>query len=153
MTFNTMIARLVRLLAAGILCYAGFLKAIAPAAEFAAAIHAYRIVPAGLANPIAILMPYIEIWIGLALLSGYLLRWTSRLAALMFAGFIVMIGSALARGIDLHSCGCFGPAMEMNPRVTLLVDGTLLIGCLFLTWVSRNALDQWSMDAWIEHPR
>src|SRR5690349_20923235 len=38
-------ALLARLLVAGILIFAGFLKAVAPRAEFAAAIHAYQLFP------------------------------------------------------------------------------------------------------------
>src|SRR5262245_16214936 len=43
---------IVRVLAGGALVYAGFLKAAAPAAEFAGAIEAYKVVPAAWATPL-----------------------------------------------------------------------------------------------------
>jgi len=49
-------------------------------------------------------------------------------ASFLFTGFIIAVGSALFRGLDLTSCGCFG-AETFPPRYTLILD----IVCLGLT--------------------
>jgi putative oxidoreductase len=116
---------LARLIVGGILLYAGFLKAIGPTAEFAAAIEAYRLVPSAWLNPLSMGLPYLEIWTGLFLILGFYTRWGAWAASLLFVSFIGALGSALLRGIDLASCGCFGPEV-FPPKITLVMDVALL---------------------------
>ena len=110
-----------RLIVGGILIYAGFMKAIGPAAEFAAVIAAYKILPAALVTPLSIALPYIEMWIGLFILAGLYTRQASIAAAVLFSTFFIALGSALLRRIDLASCGCFGPD-TLSPRYTIMLD-------------------------------
>jgi hypothetical protein len=110
-----------RLIVGGVLLYAGFMKAIGPAAEFAAVIAAYKILPAVLITPLSIALPYIEMWIGLFILAGLYTRQISIAAAVLFSTFFIALGSALVRRIDLASCGCFGPD-TLSPRYTILLD-------------------------------
>src|SRR5450755_4331896 len=97
-----------RALVGGILIYAGFMKAAGPAAEFAAAIAAYKIVPATLNAPMSMALPYIEMWVGLFVLFGLYTQEAALAASFLFSLFFVALAAALLRGIDLASCGCFG---------------------------------------------
>jgi uncharacterized membrane protein YphA (DoxX/SURF4 family) len=115
-----------RLAVGGILIYAGFMKAVGPSAEFAAIIAAYKILPAAIIIPLSIALPYIEMWVGLFLLFGLYSRQVSLAAAVLFTIFFIALLSTLLRGIDLASCGCFGPE-AISPRYTILMDGILLV--------------------------
>ena len=118
-----------RLVVGGVFIWASLDKLAHPA-EFAKAIHHYRIVPYALLHPAALLLPMVEAVAGIALVIG----WQRRGAALACAGmllvFLVAIGSALVRGLDI-SCGCFntdgGHAVGLD---LFWRDLLLLIACL-----------------------
>lgn len=148
-TFNAVGLVVVRILIGGTLLTAGFLKALGPAAEFAAAIDAYQILPTSWTPPLALVMPWVEIYVGLALLTGYLTRWAALGAAGLFLTFIGALGSALIRGIDLSSCGCLGTLVPLSPSRTLLMDVALGVGALLLAWRPSS---RFSLDYWIDRP-
>jgi uncharacterized membrane protein YphA (DoxX/SURF4 family) len=114
-----------RLVVGGVLVYAGFMKAIGPSAEFAAIISAYKLLPAALVTPFSIALPYIEMWVGLFVLTGFWTRQAAVAATVLFSVFFMALASTLIRGIDLASCGCFGPD-AMSPRSTIVMDAALL---------------------------
>jgi len=74
--------------------------------SFAKVIYNYKILPAALINPLAIILPYVELVCGLALLAGFYPRGATLLACLMLLVFIAAISFNLARGMDFD-CGCF----------------------------------------------
>ena len=115
---NPLIARLI---VGGVLIYAGFMKAIGPSAEFAGLVAAYKVLPAALVGPFAVGLPYVEMWVGLFVLTGFYTRQAAVAAVALFSAFFLALVSTMARGIDLASCGCFG-AETMSPRVTVLLD-------------------------------
>ena len=120
------IVLIARALIGGLLIYAGFMKAVGPSAEFAAVISTYKILPADLITPISIAIPYLEMWIGLFLFFGLYTRHASLAATFLFSLFLIALSSVLLRGIDLVSCGCFGPE-AISPRYTILLDAVLLV--------------------------
>ncbi len=130
----------------GVLIYAGFLKAVAPAAEFAGAIEAYHLLPHAFVTPVAYGLPWMEMWVGTFLVMGFAIKLSAVLASGLFILFAAVIGSALARGIDLASCGCFG-AETLSPRHTIFADLILIALSLFLVFArprhSALSLDQW----------
>ncbi|MFA5976051.1 MAG: MauE/DoxX family redox-associated membrane protein [Elusimicrobiota bacterium] len=144
----TVLALLLRLLIGGVLCYAGFEKAIASSAEFAAVIQAYRLLPNALAIPLASSLPWLEMWIGTFLIFGYFTRRTAGLAAGLFAVLITAVGSTLLRHIDLASCGCFG-SDRLSPRWTILLDFSLLAGSIVLIWLTRRT-DRFAVDSFLK---
>lgn len=118
-----------RLLVGGVFIWASLDKVAHPA-EFAKAIHHYRLVPYTLLHPAALLLPAVELLAGIALVAGWQRRGAALLCALMLAVFVVAIASALARGLDI-SCGCFdtdgGHAVGLD---LLWRDVLLLVACL-----------------------
>lgn len=120
------ISLVLRLIIGSVLIYAGFMKAVAPTAEFAAMISAYKVLPAHWAPMLALALPYLEMWVGLFVLTGLFTKSGPAAAAGLFSVFLVALSSALLRGIDLVSCGCFG-ADSLSPQTTLVMDLTLLI--------------------------
>jgi hypothetical protein len=120
------IAFAARLLAGWTLTVAGFIKLRAPAEEFAAALAAYRFFPEGLLLPAARVLPWVEYLVGLYLIAGLWLKWTAPLALLLYGGFVTALGAALARGVPLANCGCFG-GWSPPPAVTLALDSFMVL--------------------------
>ena len=115
-----------RLIVGAVLLYAGFMKAVGPSAEFAAILAAYKLFPPALIGPLSQGLPYVEMWVGLFILTGLYTRQAAFAAALLFTSFLITLLSSLLRGIDLVSCGCFG-ADALSPRHTLILDTVLLV--------------------------
>ncbi|HBW23854.1 MAG: hypothetical protein A2X28_11060 [Elusimicrobia bacterium GWA2_56_46] len=97
-----------RLAAGGVFIYAGFLKASAPAEEFAYAIESYRVLPAALTLPAALAVPWLELYLGVFLTAGIFIRQSAFCVIAMLLGFEGLLLQALVRGLPVTSCGCFG---------------------------------------------
>ncbi|HEY5349189.1 MAG TPA: MauE/DoxX family redox-associated membrane protein [Candidatus Lustribacter sp.] len=87
---------------------AGGLK-VGHADVFASEIAGFQLLPHALIAPLALLLPFLELMIGVYLILGLFTRFAAWLAALEMAVFAVAIASAVMRGIST-SCGCFGPS-------------------------------------------
>lgn len=118
---------LLRIVLAGVLLAAAAPKIADPAA-FAAKLPNYRVFPDSLANIVAAVAPMLELLAAATLLTGRLYRGGVWLTAGLMAMFTALIGSALARGIDLD-CGCFGALAPTEPVGALdLVRNLVLLG-------------------------
>jgi len=80
---------------------------------------------------VAHLLPFCELGLGLWLLTGILLRFSSVIATLVFAGFFTLIVRTYLLGLEIN-CGCFGPGEKLGPR-NLIVDGSLLALAIAVT--------------------
>ncbi|MBV8750508.1 MAG: DoxX family membrane protein [Candidatus Eremiobacteraeota bacterium] len=78
------------------------------AAEFAAQIAGFRILPQVVIAPMALALPFLEILLGGYLIVGLFTRAAAWIAVILFATFDLAIASAVVRGMTV-SCGCFGP--------------------------------------------
>src|SRR3954468_4468820 len=95
-----------RLVLGGVFVVAGALKIPDPAAAVRA-VRAYRLLPQPLVAPAGLGLPVVEIAVGLALLAGVFVRSAAIAAAVLLVVFLVAVGSAWARGLQI-ACGCFG---------------------------------------------
>ena len=96
-------------LALGTLFVIAALPKIADPPSFAHMIYNYRLVPANLINLMALIMPWVELLAGLALILGVWKRAALMLIGAMLVVFIVAIGINLGRG-NAIDCGCFNVA-------------------------------------------
>jgi uncharacterized membrane protein YphA (DoxX/SURF4 family) len=96
-----------RLGIAVIFLYAGIAKVREPWLQFAVSIESFKVVPDTWLEPIARMLPWCEIALGIALISGILARWFSLLATGMLAWFLFIGIRAYAKGLTVD-CGCFG---------------------------------------------
>lgn len=112
--------------------------------SFAHMIYNYRIVPAALLNFMALVMPWVELLAGLALILG-IWRGTARtIIAAMLVTFIIAITINLARG-NAIDCGCFDVSVANKTHDERLADMKLVIlrdlGMLLMVaqlwWASR----------------
>lgn len=112
--------------------------------SFAHMIFNYRIVPSALLNFMALVMPWVELLAGLALILG-IWRGTARtIIAAMLVVFIIAIAINLARG-NAIDCGCFDVSAAGKTREERLADMKFVIlrdlGMLLMVaqlwWASR----------------
>lgn len=99
--------------------------------EFAWAVHRYGIVPANSFEAwFAVILPVLELWVGVALLIGLWTRAGALLSVGMLIMFIAALASAVHRGLNID-CGCFDPkgASPVGYR-RILEDSILLLLCV-----------------------
>lgn len=113
-----------RLVVGGVFIYAGVLKILDPLG-FAQDIDAYRLVPRAVAFLAALVLPWLEVLAGAALIAGVFRPASALLIALMLAGFIVLVAVTMARGLDVD-CGCFG-ALSRKAGWSLLAEDAVLL--------------------------
>lgn len=115
--------------------------------SFAHMIYNYRILPGGLVHISALVMPWVEIIVGLALILGVWTRPARWIVALLLAVFMIAITVNLLRG-NAIDCGCFDVASadktyEERIRdmwIVLIRDAGMLLMCAQLWWAERRAL-------------
>lgn len=82
------------------------LHKIAHPGMFAVDVATYDILPISLINLMALILPWLELFAGIMLVTGVRVRAAALLIAAMMVMFIVALALALHAGIDM-SCGCF----------------------------------------------
>jgi uncharacterized membrane protein YphA (DoxX/SURF4 family) len=85
--------------------YASYNKILFPA-EFAKIIYGYDLFPAKFINLIAIILPFLELTTGLALILGIFPRSSVLIVNLLLVVFIALLSINLLRGHEFN-CGCF----------------------------------------------
>jgi uncharacterized membrane protein YphA (DoxX/SURF4 family) len=100
----------------GVLIAAGVLK-IGNLQKSAMAVRAYELLPISLANFLGYSLPWVEIGIGLLLVTGALVRFAGLVGAITMLAFIIAISQAWARGLSID-CGCFGGGGTIDPSQT-----------------------------------
>lgn len=133
-TVKSTIAIIIRVILGFLFLYASLDKIIYPS-KFAEIIYNYRVLPVELVNICAILVPWIEVFIGIMLLIGI---WVDA-SAFMLSGitfvFTFLIISAIFRGLNIE-CGCFSLDAEgsLVSWKRVIEDIFILIGGLYLVW-------------------
>ncbi|MFI5184330.1 MAG: MauE/DoxX family redox-associated membrane protein [Vicinamibacteria bacterium] len=116
------------------------LDKIAHPGDFARIIYHYRLVGPSAsvgplpANLVAVMLPWVEMVAGIALISGVWRREAAGLAALLLMIFLGSVSWALVHGIDIENCGCFtvtGAGRGAGIKL-LLEDLGLLAAAIFV---------------------
>jgi putative oxidoreductase len=128
---HSVCALAVRLYLGVVFLFACYHKILNPH-SFAVDIATYQILPLALVNPMAIILPWVELAAGLMVCVG----WRTRAAMLAIGGMLVMftvaIVMALAAGLDM-SCGCFASAGTVDDPISWRTVWRE-IGWLLLAW-------------------
>ena len=95
---------IIRIILGTIFLWASFDKIIDPA-KFSRAISNYHLIPFGMENIIAIILPWLELFIGSGLILGIMVDGSTIISSLLLVMFNIMITQALARGFNIE-CGC-----------------------------------------------
>ena len=138
-------ALVARMILGAVFIYASIEKILNPAA-FAKAVYNYQILPEGLINLTAIVLPCLELILGIFLIIGLFREGSLGLVTFLLLVFFGSMVFNLARGLDIH-CGCFSMSTDgtNNTPMVLYVfrDGLFLLPALFLlyrTFLSRRQI-------------
>ena len=99
---------------------AGIAKIVDPPG-FAHEIHNYRLVPGGLVNAMALVLPWLEVVAGVALFFGVAVRTSARIIGVLLVVFIAALSVNLARKHPVD-CGCFGTSTVQKTDAQRLSD-------------------------------
>ena len=116
---NPWVHRALGLVLGGVFLYAAHDKVLDPR-PLVTIIWNYRILPPGPVNLMAIYMPWMELLVGLGLVTGF-----KRRAAAFWGGALLLVFTAAllvnaVRGIDV-ACGCFSTSATETNNAWLLV--------------------------------
>lgn len=111
--YQPWIGLLFRLVLGGVLLVAGLLK-YQHLDKSQMAVRAYELLPIELANFLGIVLPYLEIAVGILLIIGAAVRVSAVISGLLMFAFSIGIAQAWARGLSID-CGCFGGGGQVAP--------------------------------------
>jgi putative oxidoreductase len=131
-------------IALGAIFVVAALPKIADPPSFAHMIYNYRVLPASLVNISALVMPWLELLAGLALILGVWTRAARTIIAGMLVVFIVAIAFNLLRD-NAIDCGCFDVSAAgkthderlQDMRLVILRDIGMLLMVAQLWWAER----------------
>jgi len=132
------LALVLRLVLGAVFVYAAYTKLRQSWLLFALSIDSYQLLPQWAVLTLARTLPLMELTLGVLLVAGAWLRYTSIVASAILALFftVMVYQYAIGAGID---CGCFGVGEALSWK-TLVRDGVLLAGAIALVWLAwRNA--------------
>lgn len=116
---------------------AGGLKVLGPS-DFAGSLASLNLVPSVLLGPVAILLPWVELVAGVALLLTRRYRDAATALILgMLAIFTLVLGVELARG-RTGSCGCFGTPIGFLDRPDVGLVRNLILTAVAATLAARK---------------
>jgi uncharacterized membrane protein YphA (DoxX/SURF4 family) len=134
-------------LALGAIFVMAALPKIADPPSFAHMIYNYRILPAGLINISSLVLPWVELFCGLALILGVWRKPALAIIALLLVVFIAAISFNLARG-NAIDCGCFNVSLANRTveqrlgdmRIDILRDIGMLLMVAQVWWgITRSS--------------
>ncbi len=132
-------------LALGVIFVMAALPKITDPPSFAHMIYNYRMVPAGLINISSLVLPWVELLCGLALIIGMWRKAALAIITLLLVVFIAAISFNLARGNTID-CGCFNVSLANRTveqrlgdmRIDILRDFGMLLMAAQLWWALRE---------------
>lgn len=135
----------VRLVLGLVFILSGFVKAIDPfgfALKTEAYLQEWNMIPAVTAGWIAVLLPAIELWLGVMLCLGVWKRWVSMGVATLMVGFTALTAwLTFYPYAGIQECGCFGDAVELSHEMSFYKNVVLLLFalcCVYYAWKKRK---------------
>lgn len=133
-------------IALGVFFVAAALPKLVDPPSFAHMIYNYRLVPGAFVNLMALVMPWLELLAGLALILGVFTRASAGLVGALLLVFVVAISVNLARGNAIE-CGCFDVAKANRTvderledmRLDVLRDLGMLLMAGQILWAKGRA--------------
>ena len=95
-----------------IFIYASYDKILDPVG-FSKNIHNFHVTPIAVENLAALIIPWLELIIGIFLIFGLFLEGTTSIIIGLLVFFIIILSQAVFRGIDVH-CGCFKSVADVG---------------------------------------
>ena len=133
-------------IALGVIFVVAALPKIVDPPSFAHMIYNYKLIPWALVKPMALVMPWIELLCGLALILGIWKETARTIIAALLLTFIIAISINLLRG-NAIDCGCFDVSAAnktteerfADMRLVILRDIGMLVMAAQLWYASTGA--------------
>jgi uncharacterized membrane protein YphA (DoxX/SURF4 family) len=141
------VGTLARLGLAAVWLISGALKA-ADLDQTYVAVRAYDVLPTSAVEVVSVVLPFLELALGLLLVVGVGTRVVAVLSALLLLVFVAGVSQAWARGLSID-CGCFGGGGAVEPGNTAYVQELLRdTGFLLLAaWLIVRPRTLFSLDS------
>ena len=127
----------IRFLLGFVFIVASYDKIIDPI-QFSRDIANYHIVPFGLENSIAIILPWLELFLGLGLILGIFIDGSSIISGCLLILFNLLVIQAIMRGFNIE-CGCGLKDGEMVGW-SKVIENLVLVGASYLTFKSKKRI-------------
>ena len=124
-----------RLILGTVFLWASFDKILDPA-SFAKNISNYHVVPFGLENTIAIILPWLEFFIGTGLILGIMVDGSIMISSFLLLLFNVLIAQAILRGFNIE-CGC-GLKEGQMVGVGKILENFALLGISYILALKKE---------------
>lgn len=138
-----------RLILGAVFMYASIDKILHPEA-FAQAVYNYAILPDALINLTAIVLPWLELVLGIFLVIGLFREGSACIVTGLLAVFLGATIFNMARGLDIY-CGCFSSSTEGTsnaPMVWYVIrDGFFLLPACYLLYHTFRG-KRWAVSAY-----
>jgi len=140
------VAVLIRVLIGGVFVFAGFSKLLLPYAEVVALVQQYQVLPGWLVSLTALVLPWLEVGSGTALLIGLYTTPAALLIAVQLLSFSALMVMVLGAGIPIADCGCFGNLGLSETPLQVLIRDLIMLALLVPVFVRQR--DALGFDAW-----
>ncbi len=130
---------LVRVFLGGYFLFAAVPKIAEPYAFSVSIVH-YEMMPDWSINAFALVVPWLELLIGVCLIVGFRVRSAAIVYAILLAMFIAAIGWAMANGLQID-CGCFGAGNKEEVGWEKIWKNLgMMAMCAYLVWRPTSPL-------------
>lgn len=128
-----MVTLLTRVLIGGYVLLSAVPKLADPLA-FATSIGHYNILPEMMVHGFALIVPWLEVLLGTAMVLGFRLRVSAGLTGALIAVFTVAVAWAVVNNLTID-CGCFGAqGGEEVSWTKVLKNLAMIAGCGLIVW-------------------
>ncbi len=134
---NEYLVVIIRVILGGVFLWASFDKIIDPG-QFARSISNYNIVPFGLENSVAIILPWLEFFIGSGLILGIMVDGATIITSCLLIIFNMMIAQAFMRGFNID-CGC-GLKEGQLVGIEKILENFVFLGSAYILYIRKNRL-------------
>ena len=115
----------------GVIFVVASISKIQDIAKFASTVASYGILPDSLAHLYGYVAPWVELFVGCALILGVFIRFSAALLTPLIVSFMVASSYALANAVG-GSCGCFGKFLTLSHPAALTIDVLMLFPAFIL---------------------
>ena len=138
-SYRTYLMFLARVLL-GIMWVIAGIEKIADPAQFSREISNYHLLPFGIENTVAIILPWMELFIGLSLIFGLYVNSASFISSILMVIFILFIAQAMFRGFNIE-CGCGLKEGQMVGWGKIFENTLYFLGSYFILIRKENFLE------------
>jgi putative oxidoreductase len=128
----------IRLLLGGLFVWAGVGKIVGPL-DFASSVYNYKLLPEFWVGVAAGVIPWLELLVGVALVTGVRIKGAALVTGLLMLLFISLLLTSWARGLNID-CGCFSGVERTPGLAAISEDAGMLLGSLFVLFLDRGQL-------------